>query len=154
MHSAQLCVFGIFQRQRSLAGSGREAFHAAHNFRAFGKSGRGFLAVHWQGVKAGVKGRASVRILVAQAHSMFSPVVVRPPEPSQCGNTPKSMQSSGNMAPRAIRNYAQNAAAPYHSKSVSVDLPAPSTKFTVHNRVLCIMADLSQPVCLRDCRDS
>ena len=78
MHSAQLCVFGIFQRQRSLAGSGREAFHAAHNFRAFGKSGRGFLAVHWQGVKGGVKSRASVRILVAQAHSMFSPVVFRP----------------------------------------------------------------------------
>ena len=50
------------------------------------------------------------------------------------------MQSSGNVAPRATRNYAQNAAAPYHSKSVSVDLPAPSTKFTVHNRVLCIMA--------------
>ena len=123
MHSAQLCAFGTFQRQRSLAGSGREAFHAAHNFRAFGKSGRAFLAVHWQGVKASVKCRARARIFIAQAHSTSWPVIFLPPEPTRCGYTPKSMQSSGNMAQRATRNYAQNAAAPYHSKSVSVGLP-------------------------------
>jgi len=48
MHSARLCAFGTRQYHCSLAGGGTEVFHAAHNFRAFGKSGRASLATFWR----------------------------------------------------------------------------------------------------------
>lgn len=51
MHSAQLCAFGTPHHHCRLAGSGREHFHAEHNFRAFGKTGRASPAVPRQGVK-------------------------------------------------------------------------------------------------------
>ena len=69
--------------------------------------------------------------------------IFRHTEPTQCGHTLMSMQSSGDIAPPANRNYAQNVAAPYRSKSEWVRLPALSTKFPVHNWALRIMAAMN-----------